>query len=166
MQAGRSLYSVEITPTAAATMRMPTGAAVHRAARLVRFGAGGRTRTADRRADAPPALRHRRRAYGRYGLRETAALCRDRVPQSADRAHLVRPSASRDRPPLRKERASALISTVQTAVGLSPVWRARAPKRCRLSKSEPSGCLVALLAGGGASDRRIAGQVPEARVWR
>jgi hypothetical protein len=26
---------------------------------------------------------------------------------------------------------------------LSPAWRVRAPKRCRLSKSEPSGCLTA-----------------------
>jgi hypothetical protein len=47
-----------------------------------------------------------------------------------------------------EERASALISAVQTAVGLSPAWRAPAPKRCLLSKSEPFGCLVSVMSNG------------------
>ena len=48
------------------------------------------------RPDAPLALRHRHRAYGPLRAAGHRRLWRDRVPQSADRAHLVRPFASCD----------------------------------------------------------------------
>ena len=54
------------------------------------FGVGRRARAADRPPDAPPALRHPHRAYGPLRAAGHRRLFRDCVPQSANRAHLVR----------------------------------------------------------------------------
>ena len=94
---------------------------VRGAARLVRFGVGGRSRAADHDPHAPPALHHRHRAYGPLRAAGHRRFCRDRVPPSARssascaaiciaRSTAALPARSREPRRARPIRSSSILS--------------------------------------------------------